>query len=127
MNNGIVTELFSLSNVPLEKESLHIREILEFNVDAMIYDAPTMAMGSSPSVLCLCWKKHIVIIMRDRGLLVYYEFVENTMNLVCKHEFERYVVDAAMQSNARNDGIDITAMVCESDRGDGRIVKLQLG
>jgi hypothetical protein len=127
-NTGVAIELFSLSNDPLTKESICTREILDLSYSDIIYDAPTMAMGSSPPILCLCWKKYVVIIIRDRGLLVYYQFFEqkNKMSLVSKYEFNRYVIDAGIKSSEIDDGIQISALVCETDKKDGRIVTVRL-
>lgn len=125
--SGIVIELYELlNNDPWDRKETNVRAILNLSQKDEVYEIPTMAMGSSPPVLCLCWDKFIVIIVRDWGLLACYELLENTMTLVLKHDFGRYVVDAGIQTRKTDDGIDIVALVCESNTKDGRIVTLSL-
>lgn len=126
MTNGIFIDLYALSLDPLKAESLNIEEFVEIS-DDKIYKAPTMAMGPSPPVLCLCWKKHVVIIVRDRGLLLSYEYScdNNSISLSFKHNFGRYVVDAGIQSTD-SDIVKVCALVSEEDTKDGSIVKVHL-
>lgn len=123
----IFIEVFSISRNPLTAESC-TRTSLEINDDDEIYEAPTMAMGSSPPILCLCWKSHIVIIIRERGLLISFKYDSNDLTLSFKHKFDRYVVDAGMQSDEI--GCDSSVKVCvllsEPGKKDGRIVKITL-
>lgn len=122
--NGIAIELFSLSNEPLQTVSMNIKKILEFGPDEKVYPHPTMAMGSSPPVLCLCWKIYLIIIVRDRGLLVQYEFSESELKLIFKHKLNRYIVDAGMKSNG--DNVQVSALISEPDTKDGRIITVHL-
>mmetsp|Transcript_9018 Transcript_9018/g.13449 ORF Transcript_9018/g.13449 Transcript_9018/m.13449 type:complete len:594 (+) Transcript_9018:2-1783(+) len=124
--NGVVIELLSLSNDPLQTESTNIKETLDFGPDEGIFETPTMAMGSSPSVFCLCWKKYLIIIVRDRGLLVHYEFFEDDLKLVFKHHLKHYVVDAGLKSSANNEKVEIFVLVSEPNKKDGRIVTIHL-
>lgn len=122
-SNGISIELYALSHNPMKAESMNIHEFLEISYE--IFEAPTMAMGSSPPVLCLCWKKNVVIIVRDRGLLVTYEYDNHILSFSFKHEFGRYVVDAGIQTS-ETANTKICALVSERNKKDGRIVKIDL-
>ncbi len=127
--SGIVIEIYELfNNGPWDRKETNARAILNLSQKDEVYEIPTMAMGPSPPVLCVCWDKFIVIIVRDRGLLECYELLENTMtlHLLLKHDFGSYVVDAGLQTRKSDDGIDIVALVCESNTKDGRIVTLSL-
>ena len=124
ITNGIEIEFFSLTKPPLVKESLFAPVIVEFNNDDPIYEAPTMAMGSSPSVLCLCWKVHVIIIVRERGLLLCYRYLNNNIILDFEHKFERYVIDAGIQTS-EDGNLEITSLICESDK-DGRVIIIRL-
>lgn len=122
-------EIFSLSCNPLKSVFLGAKEIITLSSDDMIYEAPTMAMGASPPVLCLCWKNHIVIIIRERGILLSYKYSYETNSLSPSftHEFESYVVDAGLQSDATTGaGVKICALVSEPDKKDGRVIKINL-
>lgn len=121
--NGIALELFDFANGRSQK-------IIQVNLDLSneneLYEIPMMAMGPLPSVLCLCQGKFVVVIVRDRGLLMYYEFSGSSLSLVLKHYFGRYVVDAAIQTSGGDSSLDVVALVCENDAKDGRTVKLPL-
>ena len=125
-DNGIIIELFNLSIDPLCKENINVREIWDFSQDDIVHEAPTMAMGASPSVFCLCWNKVVAIIARDRGLMACYEFDGNVLRLIYQHHFKRYVVDAGLQSNEMGKGVQVVALVCEKSSRDGRIITVQL-
>ena len=127
MLNVASFDLFSISHNPLTVESCTTTS-LEIIDDDEIYEAPTMAMGSSPPILCICWKRHIVIIIRERGLLISFEYDSNDLTLSFKHKFDRYVVDAGIQSDET--GSDPSVRVCvllsEPGKKDGKIMKIAL-
>jgi len=123
---SIAIEVFEIMNSPFEKQKICIKDIDIFEEDDIVYEIPTLAMGASPSALCLCWKDFIVIIFRDRGLLLYYKFVENKINQVAKHRFERFVVDAGIQTNDDGTGVVVAALLCEPNKKDGHIAKIHL-
>lgn len=125
-NNGVIIELFNLSNDPLCKENINIKEIWDFSQGNIVHDAPTMAMGASPSVFCLCWNKIVAIIVRDRGLMACYKFDGNALTFIFQYDFKRYVVDAGLQSSEIENGVQVVALVCEKSSRDGRIVTVQL-
>ena len=124
--NGIIVELYKLSNDPLCIENINAGEIWDFNRGDAVHEAPTMAMGTSPAVFCLCWNKLVAIVVRDRGLMACYEFNGNALSLIFKHNFKHYVVDAGLQSNEMGDGIQVVVLVCEEGCKDGRIVTVKL-
>lgn len=124
--SGLAIEIFEFVDDQLNKRAFTGKEKWKFDNEDKIHECPAMAMGPSPPVICLCWKSYVVIIVRVRGLLLYYKLTENELKLVMKHDFRRYVVDAGIQSRDGNGGVEVAALVCEEDKKDGRIVTLHL-
>ncbi len=128
-STGVFIELFSLTTSPLRAETLNVNKSVVFSSDDEIYEAPTMAMGPSPPVLCLCWKRHIVVIIRERGLLLSYHYSgeSKTLKFSFKHKLGNYVIDGGLQSDETvTGGVKVCALVSEPDKKDGRIVKINL-
>jgi hypothetical protein len=88
----------------------------------MDYEAPTLAMGTWPEVLCCSLGSTLVIIVRRKGLVVAYELADTGLELIAQENVGHYVVDAVMRYSALEGGAEIVLLMSDSDNPrDGRV------
>lgn len=86
------------------------------------YDAPSLAMGTWPEVLCCSLGSTIVIIVRSKGLVVAYELADTGLELIAQEHVGHYVVDAVMRYSAVEGGAEIVLLMSDDDNPrDGRV------
>jgi len=89
--------------------------------------APAMAMGEAAPAFCLCCQNFVVVILRNKGFFVAYQFEDNDLYLIDEKNFGRYVVDAAIKTHQESDEIDVVLLLCDSESvKDGRIVTITI-
>jgi hypothetical protein len=96
-------------------------DIIHFNKDTKL-EPPTMAMGESPSVLCLYLYPYVVMIIRDKGHVFKFKYADDSLVSDGDVLLDRYVVDAAILNGEKLGTVEIVALVCDGDR-DGRIIR----
>jgi hypothetical protein len=86
------------------------------------FEAPMLAMGTWPEVLCCSLGSTIVIILRRKGLVVAYELAETGLELIAQENVGHFVVDAVMRYSALEGGAEIVLLMSDSGNPrDGRV------
>ena len=90
--------------------------------DIPAYEAPTLAMGSWPEILCCSLGSTIVVIVRRKGLVVAYELADTGLELIAQEHVGQFVVDAVMRYSAVEGGAEIVLLMSDSENPrDGRV------
>lgn len=108
----------------IQSEDCIAHDTIYFNKDIAL-EPPTMAMGESPPVLCLYLDPHIVIIIRDKGHVFKFKYIDGSLLSNGDVNLDRFVVDAAIIGGKMPTSVEMLALVSEGDR-DGRIVRMVL-
>lgn len=79
------------------------------------YECPSkLVMGDSPNVIVLCHDDHIVLAMRQYGLIVAYAFSEEGLSLLGLSPLKKFIVDATVRSGEIEGEIEVVALVSDS-------------
>lgn len=88
---------------------------------------PSMAMGTSPPILCLCCRSHVVVILRSVGAFFTYQLIDDRLNITGEKYTNRYVIDAAIKPGAEDHVAEVVALLCEDGNAkDGKLVTFRL-
>jgi len=87
---------------------------------------PSMAMGTVPAVYCYCQGRHIVVGIRNKGVVVVYELKDNnSLALVGQKLIGQYLVDAGVRPGVEEGDTEIVLLLCDkSTTKDGQISKI---
>jgi len=126
---GYIIRIHKLSKVPSQitdaQPSLVLDMILASTQLDMteysdtIYQCPSkLVMGDSPNVLVLCHDDHVVLAMRQNGLIVAYAFSEEGLSLLGMSRLKKFIVDATVRPGEIEGEIEIVALVSDSVGSD---------
>lgn len=88
---------------------------------------PTMAMGAAPSVICLCYRDIVVVVLRDQGYIVSFQLVHEKLVFMNKAKVGCYVIDAGIEAKKESSGVDIICLLCDKDNiKDGHIARISI-
>jgi hypothetical protein len=86
------------------------------------YPEPSMAMGTSPAVLCLCMENIIVVLVRKKGFIVAHEYSEGNLSVIGQNRVESYIIDGAIREGEVSGEIEVVLMLMHSENHkDGHI------
>jgi hypothetical protein len=91
--------------------------------DSLDYEAPSLAMGTLPEVLCVSLSNIVVAILRSKGIVTAFELEERELNLIAQENVGHYVIDAVMRYSAEVGGAEIVMLLSDNENTrDGRVV-----
>jgi len=91
------------------------------------FPAPSMAMGNSPTIFCLCHNDHVIILIRSTGILFSYTFSNNSFHFNGKRDLGKFIIDAAVKRGRVENEVEVVILLSEgSGLKDGRIVTVSL-
>lgn len=85
-------------------------------------EPPTLAMGVFPESMVCSLGNIIVVVLRNMGAMLAYEFKNNSVHLIAKEDLGHYVVDSVMRYSAIEGSAEIVMLLSDNDNHkDGRI------
>jgi hypothetical protein len=87
------------------------------------YEAPPLAMGTSPDAICCSLANIVVVIIRRKGLIVAFELEDGDITLIASEDVGHFIVDAVMRYSAEVGGAEVVMLLADNENPkDGRIV-----
>lgn len=132
-DSDILLQIEPITHDFTETGSIGIGDVLtcvvldQIRVLGVEFAEPTMAMGTSPAVICCCHENTIVAAVRRKGLVAAYQFADSSLEFVGQKHVNQYIVDAAIRPGEVEGEKEIVLLLSDPENPkDGRAATISL-